>query len=1185
MRTAMPGPEEEAPDLLDTAAAAARLSSVFGSNENIAARASDIMAIFGGGYSDGTNRAEYTPAFEDVPDWSPYSDPEALMGLAPEEYKLVSGVNSPDELKYAIKRIRQEHKDQQTIAKAGLGGNLTALAVAITDVPAIAAMMVPMAAPFAWGSRLTRVGTAVGAVAAIDSAAEMAMHRNQYLRTLEQSMTTIGAGVFLGSALGTWATRMPKSELERMVAGVQKGIDAANEGKPHAPTSSAVGADAVRHYGTIEENTIAKGGKFISRTMGRWFPLNILMNSSTNEARVLTQRMMDLPFWTKGNVEGKTAVGGEQSVEAAIQQRSVTSLKDVITNYVDQYGKYAERVGKGAMTMRQFGINVSTAMRRGDKSDIPEVGALARVIRKQFEADRKAFEELGVLPEEIGTLGAESYFPRVYDHNAILANRPDFFNRIYTWARDNPLIPKESSDVKAARGRIGEAAGDSFVSVEEAIAKSTGAKEAAKKAVESLTAARKTRKVNMAPVRALEREMEDISRTIRELEDQKGFLAEEMSGATPEQLARAEAKIDRSLERARERGIKVQEKRTKLADEAIAADESVASFRTAAKEARIAAKEAKKAADAAKADAKLVRDFEASVQEAKTAYRDPAELSSMVNDTINKILGTMRANADIGAIGTPRTTKARTLDVPDHILEPYLVSDLDQVFRGYVRSVAPNIEMRKTFGSIDLAPEKQAISDEYNRLLANASPKEAERLSREMKKVTANLEGVRRRLLNQVGPTGNEAVGWVRTARILRNFNYGRMLGMQTVSSLADIGHVVSKYGLINTGKALAKFTFNLSHNKLTRADARRMHVAADWMLDTRARTMADISEDLIGGQRGLAANIERITQRATQQYTRLTLMSAWNSMIRNLTSVLEQDLIIRGAMNPGSLSKAQRAKLAHMRLSDSDLKIIAEQFAKHGDKEDDMFRAATELWDDGEKVQSVARKLESVLMQAGEVMTLSRGAGDTALMMDNEVAKTLFQFKTFGMVAVNRLMIPVAQGIAHGDMMAANGLAIMLALGAMSQNMKDRLAGREPETDPAKIVGDALTWSGALGYFPDVWDPMTVMSLEPIRSMRFSRFKDNKPLETLMGPTFGTASDFILAMSELMAPESEDSWMPGISASDIHRVRKMMPLQNYAPIYRAVNALEGETADAIDAEGATYDTFMHRLMESKPAK
>jgi hypothetical protein len=1037
---------------------------------------------------------------------------------------------------------------------------------------------------------LTRVAAATGAVAAFDTAAEAALHRNQYLRTLEQSMTNVGAGVFLGAALGTWVSRVPRSQFEKMAADLQKEFDAANKGKG-VPRGSTAGSAEVELFGNLDDNTIAKGGEAIARTVGKINPLNVVLTSSTNKARVLLQRMADIPFMLNKNLKG---VPTANSVESAVRQRSLESRMTFVTNFDAEYTKYVERVGGEAMSRREFGINVAGAMRRGDKSDITEVSGLARTIRKQFEADRKAFEDLEVLPEDIGTLGAESYFPRVYDHNAILANRPDFFNRIYRWFIENPQVPKESEDVKAARGRVGDVVGDSFANVEATIAKSDAAKVAAKESVAALKEARRTRIRNASPLRAVDREIEDLSRTLQELEDKRSFLAEEMSGATPEQLARAEAKVDREIAKVRERGIKAGEKRVKLVDEAIAADESVTALRTAAKEARMAAKEAKKAADAAKADAKAVRDFEASVADAKSAYRDPAEIESRVNETIDRILGTTRATADLGHISNPRPTKMRTLDVPDHVIEPYLVSDLDQVMSGYIRSVAPNIEMRKEFGSIDLKKQTDEISDAYgvmhHEANAKGDAKAAERITDEHKAVLKAFEGMRLRLLNQVGPKGSEAIGWVRTGRILRQFNMLRMLGTQTVSSMADLGHIVSKYGLRNTGKALAKFVTNVKFNKLTRADSRRMHVALDWVLDTRSGTLADIAEDLIGGQRGFAANLERVGQRATQQFTRLSLMATWNSTLKNLTSILEQDAILRGAANPSSLSKIQRAKIAQLGLGESDLKVIAEQFAKHGETTDGMLRASTELWD--KEALGVARKLESAIIQAGEIMSISKGVGDTPLLMDKELVKTLLQFKTFGVVSVNRLMIPVAQGLAHGDMMAATGLGVMLALGTLSQYTKDIIAGREPETDPDSIVSSALLWSGAFGYIPDVWDPATVFMPGPLRKLKLSRFKDSSPVETLMGPTFGTTVDFVSAWSGLVKPADEEAsaltreaWAPEVSASDVHRTRRLLPLQNLAYIYRLVNALEGEFADSIDAEGATYDTFGDRLTESKPAK
>ena len=49
-----------------------------------------------------------------------------------------------------------------------------------------------------------------------------------------------------------------------------------------------------------------------------------------------------------------------------------------------------------------------------------------------------------------------------------------------------------------------------------------------------------------------------------------------------------------------------------------------------------------------------------------------------------------------------------------------------------------------------------------------------------------------------------------------------------------------------------------------------------------------------------------------------------------------------------------------------------------------------------------------------------------------------MVQFKAFAISSVNRLVIPLAQGLAHRDVMAANGLATMLALGAMTYFVKE---------------------------------------------------------------------------------------------------------------------------------------------------
>jgi hypothetical protein len=100
----------------------------------------------------------------------------------------------------------------------------------------------------------------------------------------------------------------------------------------------------------------------------------------------------------------------------------------------------------------------------------------------------------------------------------------------------------------------------------------------------------------------------------------------------------------------------------------------------------------------------------------------------------------------------------------------------------------------------------------------------------------------------------------------------------------------------------------------------------------------------------------------------------------------------------------------------------------------------------------------------------------------------------------------------------------------------------------------------------------------QPLRDLRFSRFSDNKPLTTLEGPTAGAFTEIYGAISDATGPE-------GIQAKSFHQFRKLLPLQNLFWWRRAVNALEGEVAEAVGAEGATNQTFAERVVETQPNK
>lgn len=542
--------------------------------------------------------------------------------------------------------------------------------------------------------------------------------------------------------------------------------------------------------------------------------------------------------------------------------------------------------------------------------------------------------------------------------------------------------------------------------------------------------------------------------------------------------------------------------------------------------------------------------------------REPAEVKAAVADTLDRIQGTVRGTVDLAPVKNPNLLKARSLDVPDHVLEPYLSSDYEHVMHSYFRSVLPQIEMRSTFGSTTLEKELGAISDQFHIQSAAAETNAAkDAVRKNHASVLQDITALRDRVLGNIGPRGNESLQVVRLVHIARAFNYVRLLGGQTLSSLSDYGRLVARYGLTRTAKTTAQFLGSIPANRLIREDAKRMGTALEWTLDTRAQTFAEIGDELAGSR------VDKLVHKATQSFTRLSLMATWDASMKAMASSLLQDSLLRGIQ--GKLSPFAMAKLAKEGIGDAELPRIAAQYAKYGSAEEGLARARTELWDD----KDAARLVEQAVMRSADTVAFNVGKGDLPLMMNKELWRTLLQFRSFGMATVNRMMIPVAQGLAHGDIASANGLALMLALGGMTYATKEWTSGRTPDLSAGRLIPEMLNWSGALAYLPDAYDPIAGMFHLP----RFSNFKERSLQETVAGPTVGTADTIMQTIKGFTDGH--------VSAKDIHKLRQLIPFQNVFYLRRIINALEGSTAEAVGADGADRKSFADRVTETAPVE
>jgi hypothetical protein len=294
--------------------------------------------------------------------------------------------------------------------------------------------------------------------------------------------------------------------------------------------------------------------------------------------------------------------------------------------------------------------------------------------------------------------------------------------------------------------------------------------------------------------------------------------------------------------------------------------------------------------------------------------------------------------------------------------------------------------------------------------------------------------------------------------------------------------------------------------------------------------------------------------------------MAPYDEMLRTVTASLEQDAIAR-AVKSGNLSAIERGKLASIGIGNDELPAIRQMWEKHGSVEGGLNRGRTELWED----QGSAKIVEQAVVRAASRMAFHIGKGDLPLMMSNPLIQMMLQFKSFALTAPGRVLMPLTQGVAHGDFKAVQGIGSMLALGMAAYYFKEVAAGNnKPDLSPGRLAGEAVDKSGLLGYIPDLYSTLAPMAGLPTSS----RYSDRSIPEALLGPAMGTVGSLGSTIHHMRTA--------GASAADIHRLRLMLPFQNVWYLRRLIDGAEGDFSDLINAKGATHQTTMQHILQDR---
>jgi hypothetical protein len=536
------------------------------------------------------------------------------------------------------------------------------------------------------------------------------------------------------------------------------------------------------------------------------------------------------------------------------------------------------------------------------------------------------------------------------------------------------------------------------------------------------------------------------------------------------------------------------------------------------------------------------------------------EIDALLDDIIDNITHGSPARllmpADIVA-GPRGALKERVLNfVSTRELRPYLINNAETLLRRYTRTLAPDIALMRKFGSIDMVGQFQNIGDAYRRLIEAAdTPAERLRLAKERDADYRDLAAVRDRQRGTYAlPSEPDSVAY-RTARVVKTLNYTRLLGGMTVSAFPDPGNIVAEYGLNRVmAGAWHPFVNGLAKAKLSVETAKMGGTALEMVLDSRAMAWADLSDDF-----GRGSKFERGVQAASTKFGLVTAMAPWNQVMKSLVSIIGQTRLLQFAdklAKGGKLSAKEMAILADAHIDPETAKVVAEQFAKHGEKFGGTWWANTAAWEgaagqNAAKVfrRGLAREVDKVIVTPSQDKPLWMSGGNALL---GQMGPIIGQFKTFGLASTQRTMLARLQ---RRDANALTGSMINLALGGLTYYTKSKLAGREPSEDPSVWTAEAIDRSGLLGWLGDannILEKVTNnrLGLAAFTGQGASRYASRNIPGALAGPTF----DALGGLAQIAgAPFKEKGW----SESDTHAARQLIPLQNALGFKQALDKVE----------------------------
>lgn len=507
---------------------------------------------------------------------------------------------------------------------------------------------------------------------------------------------------------------------------------------------------------------------------------------------------------------------------------------------------------------------------------------------------------------------------------------------------------------------------------------------------------------------------------------------------------------------------------------------------------------------------------------------DDADLQLAVNKITNNILGLGDESLAISdvvnrvATASAKSTKARAILIDEREIEEFLHNDLDAITAIYTNKASALTEFQKMLSrnSWESAGDiRKELEDQLERAIVD-NPSKRAKLTKQFKDDLDLVNDMISITMGSINKGKNTTSG--KALQTLRKYNVVRLLGGVVLSSIPDMMMPIFKHGLPRAVKdGWAGFARDFKKAKLTGDEAKDFGLAMELEENLILKSLHE-GDFQTGIDNSL---LSKFGSDVVQSFGRVSGLSYWNVIGKRIGGRISGARTIRAVRGGAKASLKERTRLRQLGIDEDMAESIAEQFKIHGKEASGSFVAHFEEWTDIDAARAYAHSM----VKEADATTITPGMGDlpTAI-QKSELLRTVFQFKGFSSSATNRVLLT---GLQRKDMDAVMGLTMLAVMGSVAYMVKEKVAGREPNTDIENLMSEGVSRSGTAGLFGDY-----MMALNPYATS--SRWASLSANGVMLGPSAQLAGD--LYSAAIKAPSDGK-----ITDAEQKQILKLLPYQN----------------------------------------